>query len=95
MRADLILVKPVVTEKGTRLQNSNTYAFFIHPDANKHMVRELIEKLYNVEVGAVRITNRKGKVKPTGRQRRLKARANKKIAYITLFKGAIGTVETK
>lgn len=92
MRSDLILIKPLVTEKTTRLQGQNTYVFVVHPDANKNQVRQLVEKLYNVEVSAITILNRKGKVKPAGLRRRLKARPDRKIAYITLSKGSISTV---
>ena len=68
-----IIKKPLVTEKGTHQSQQSftatrtmparggSYAFEVHPDASKPMVREAVEKLYNVKVSSVRTSNRKGK----------------------------------
>lgn len=68
-----IIKRPLVTEKGThqsqqsheatksRPARGGAYAFEVHPDASKPMIREAIEKIYNVKVAAVRTANRTGK----------------------------------
>jgi large subunit ribosomal protein L23 len=62
-----IILRPLVTEKGThQAQTVNAYAFMVHARANKHQIREAVEKLYNVKVAAVRTQNRRGKPKRAG-----------------------------
>ena len=68
-----IVKKPLVTEKGThqsqQSQNATptmparggAYAFEVHPEASKPMIRQAIEKIYGVKVLTVRTANRKGK----------------------------------
>jgi large subunit ribosomal protein L23 len=57
-----IIIKPLVTEKTTHQQEKrNTYAFQVHPQANKHQVRQAVEKTYGVKVVRVRTMVRKGK----------------------------------
>ena len=83
-----IVRKPLVTEKGTHQSQQThvatrtmparggSYAFEVHPQASKPMVRQAIEKLYNVKVLSVRTSNRKGKTRrvrfKTGTTRRWK-----------------------
>ena len=68
-----IIKRPLVTEKGTH-QSQQTfeatwtkparggaYAFEVHPGASKPMIRQAIEKLYNVKVRSVRTSTRRGK----------------------------------
>lgn len=57
-----VIIKPLVTEKSTRLQElANTYAFQVAPGANKHQIKQAIEQLYDVKVADVRTMTRKGK----------------------------------
>ena len=67
------IIRPLVTEKGThqsqqsfaatgsRPARAGAYTFEVHPDATKPMIREAIEKIYNVKVLSVRTANRRGK----------------------------------
>ncbi len=51
----LIIQKPLITEKGTRLkETSNKYVFKVHPKANKRQIKQAIEDLFNVHVKDVR-----------------------------------------
>ncbi len=62
-----IIVRPLVTEKGTyQSEKLNAYAFEVAPDANKTQIRQAIEKIYDVKVREVRTANRKGKPRRTG-----------------------------
>ena len=57
-----VIIKPLVTEKSTHQQTTrNAYAFQVNPAANKHQIKEAIERQYNVKVTDVRTMNRKGK----------------------------------
>src|SRR5690606_3755112 len=59
-----IIRGPVVTEKATELVNKlKKVVLDVHPDANKPLVKEALEKLFDVKVKDVRIIIRKGKVK--------------------------------
>jgi large subunit ribosomal protein L23 len=57
-----VIIKPLITEKSTYLQQTrNAYAFKVHRDANKPQIKKAVEQLYNVKVTDVRTMNRKGK----------------------------------
>ena len=62
MDINTVIIKPLVTEKSTHQQTTrNAYAFQVNPAANKHQIKEAIERQYNVKVTDVRTMNRKGK----------------------------------
>ena len=64
-----IVIRPLVTEKGThQSQTRNAYAFEVAPEANKAQIKQAIEKIYNVKVLKVRTATRKGKPRRTGRR---------------------------
>ena len=61
-----VIIKPLVTEKSTHQQQTrNAYAFQVHKDANKHQIKDAVEKLYEVKVIDVRTMTRKGKPRRT------------------------------
>ena len=61
-----IIIKPLITEKGTQMaQANNEYAFQVKRDANKHQIKAAVEHLYDVKVVDVRTMNRKGKPRRT------------------------------
>jgi large subunit ribosomal protein L23 len=61
-----VIIKPLVTEKSTRLQHTrNAYAFEVASAANKNQIKQAVEKLYNVKVADVRTMVRKGKPRRT------------------------------
>ena len=89
-----ILIRPIVTEKMTALQETeNKYAFEIPSDINKIDVKKAVEEKFNVKVSKVAISNRKGKakqmtVKSNGRTIRTDGFAkSKKRAIVTLIDG--------
>ena len=85
-----VLIRPVITEKNTRLTEQGQYTFEVAPNANKIQVKEAVEKIFNVHVTAVNMLIVKGK-----RKRILKSRnfreygreANWKKAIVTLAPG--------
>ena len=85
-----IMIKPIVTEKATKLtEKLNRYTFCVSPDANKYQIKNLVEELYGVKVTSVNTMNYEGKRK----QRYTKAgliRGKKpsfKKAIVTLAEG--------
>jgi large subunit ribosomal protein L23 len=83
MPAYQVLLRPLVTEKGThRSQRHNQYAFEIDPRATKSDVRRAVEDLFSVKVEKVCTQTRRGKP----RKHRFKAGQTKawKKAIVTL-----------
>lgn len=62
-----ILVRPVLSEKGTNLASQGRYVFEVHPGANKTEIRKSIEKVYDVHVDQVKIIKLPGKKRKYGR----------------------------
>jgi large subunit ribosomal protein L23 len=66
MDINAIIIKPLVTEKRTHQQTTrNANPFQVNPAANKHQIKDAIERQYNVKVTDVRTMNRKGKPRRT------------------------------
>lgn len=81
-----ILLAPHISEKATRVGDSaNQVVFRVARDARKPEIRRAVEKMFDVEVDSVTVTNMKGKRKRFGRiQGR---RADWKKAYVSLKPG--------
>ena len=59
-----IMIKPIITEKATRLtEKLNLYTFRVSPEANKYQIKELVEQLYGVKVVRVNTAVVRGKNK--------------------------------
>lgn len=80
-----VVVKPVITEKATMVAEGNAYVFQVAKDANKPLIKEAVEALFNVKVKAVNTTITKGKVKRF--RGRPGVRSDVKKAYVTLEEG--------
>ena len=89
MKINTIIYNPVITEKTTRLAQTNVYAFEVNKNANKFQIAETIAKIYGVEIGSVHMMTRKGKEKRVGRKMITKQMPDKKIALIQVTKGTI------
>lgn len=89
MRADNVIIGPLITEKTTDLATKKVYAFHVHAEANKDQIVTQVQKMFNVTVDAVRTTVRKGETKRVGRKQIPKQMPNRKIAYVTVSKGTI------
>jgi large subunit ribosomal protein L23 len=64
--ARTIILKVLLTEKGTRLQtDGNQYQFQVARDANKLEIKRAVEALFNVHVTKVNTMNCLGKMKRT------------------------------
>src|SRR3954469_45174 len=62
LRPYQIILRPLVTEKGTHQSTRyNAYAFQVNPIATKTQIKAAVEELFNVTVEAVRTQVREGK----------------------------------
>lgn len=85
-----VLVKPVITEKSTRLgEKNNTYAFRVDKTANKLEIKKAVETYYNVQVENVNTTVNVGKKKVRYTKKGIAAgmKPSYKKAYVTLKAG--------
>ncbi len=84
------IIKPLVTEKMTRLTESQSkYGFVVLPDANKLQIKAEVEALYNVSVVKVNTMVYAGKAKKRYTKTGLvRGRTNRyKKAIVTLKEG--------
>lgn len=64
-----IILGPVISDKASWLNNKLKKLFLkVHPEANKKLVRDAIEKLFNVKVKKVNIQIREGKTRVVRRK---------------------------
>ena len=87
-----VIRRPVVTEKSTRASEANALVFEVAMDANKPLIKQAVEALFNVKVKAVNTVLTKGKVKRF--RGRLGRRNDVKKAYVTLEEGHMIDVTT-
>ncbi len=85
MNTFAVLVRPIVTEKSTLLQEQDRYVFEVLPTANKFTVRQAVEQAYNVKVIKVNMVRNGGKLKRYGPRRVMTA--GRKKAVVTLRPG--------
>jgi large subunit ribosomal protein L23 len=80
------IVRPVVTEKSSAAYPlRKEYAFEVHPEANKHQIREALRQLFGVTAVRVRTMQVRRDSVVRGRTRGLTARWKK--AIVTLKEG--------
>ncbi len=61
-----IVLRPLVTEKGTHISTRyNSYVFEVNKLATKLEIRQAVESLWNVRVVSIRTQNRVGKPRRT------------------------------
>ena len=62
-----VILKPVVTEKSMDGMAHQKYTFLVHPDANKTMIKEAVEKMFpGTKVAKVNTMNQDGKKRRRG-----------------------------
>ena len=59
-----VILKPVVTEKSMNAMAEKKYTFLVHPEANKSMIKEAVERMFEgTKVAKVNTMNCEGKKK--------------------------------
>lgn len=62
-----VILKPVITEKSMAGMGEKKYTFLVHTDANKSMIKEAVEKMFDgAKVKKVNTMNCEGKKKRRG-----------------------------
>ncbi|MBR6896972.1 MAG: 50S ribosomal protein L23 [Lachnospiraceae bacterium] len=62
-----VILKPVLTEKSMNEMSDKKYTFLVHPDANKTMIADAVEKMFDgVKVASVNTMNMDGKKRRRG-----------------------------
>jgi large subunit ribosomal protein L23 len=81
-----VVLRPMITEKATRLGGENKYMFEVRREANKIQIKEAVEKGFDVKVLNVNVMVMKGKPRRI-RGNRIKHRPDWKKAVVTLAAG--------
>ena len=86
-----ILIKPLVTEKITSLNEKGKYGFVVEKNANKVEIKKAVEKMYGVNVEHVATMRYPGKEKVRYSQTKImKGRTNSyKKAIVKLAEGEV------
>ena len=79
-----VILKPVVTEKSMAAMGEKKYTFLVHPEANKTMIKEAVEKMFaGTKVESVNTMNCEGKERRRGRTSGKTAATKKAIVKLT------------
>ena len=79
-----VILKPVVTEKSMNAMSEKKYTFLVHPEANKTMIKEAVEKMFpGTKVASVSTQNLDGKNKRRGMIVGKTAKTKKAIVKLT------------
>ena len=79
-----VILKPVITEKSMAGMNEKKYTFLVHPEANKAMIRDAVEKMFEgTKVRKVNTMNILGKTKRRGMTVGKTAKTKKAIVWLT------------
>ena len=79
-----VILKPVNTEKSMADMADKKYTFLVHPEANKTMIKEAVEKMFaGVKVSSVNTMNCEGKSKRRGMTFGKTAKTKKAVVKLT------------
>ena len=79
-----VILKPVITEKSMNAMTEKKYTFLVHPEANKSMIKEAVEKMFpGTKVESVNTMNMDGKTKRRGMTFGKTAKTKKAIVKLT------------
>ena len=80
-----VILKPIVTEKSMAAMGEKKYTFLVHTEANKTMIKEAVEKMFEgTKVKSVNTMNLDGKTKRRGMTFGKTAKTKKAIGVIRL-----------
>ncbi len=80
-----IVIRPIITERGTNSMSIGRYTFEVSIGANKHQIKKAVEDLFKVHVENVNTMIVKGKIRGFGRSSG--KRKNWKKAVVSLREG--------
>ena len=89
-----VLLRPVLTEKSMAGMAAKRYTFMVHPEANKVMIKEAVEKMFpGTKVEKVNTINLDGKSKRRGLVVGKTAKSKKAIVQLAADSKEIDIVE--
>jgi large subunit ribosomal protein L23 len=80
-----VILKPLLSEKAYQAMGAGKYSFWVHPNANKTLVKNAVQKAFGVNVVSVNVQSVRGRHKRVGRYSGLTA--ERKKAIVTLKEG--------
>ena len=79
-----VILRPVITEKSMAEMGDKKYTFYVHPDANKIMIKEAVEKMFEgTKVEKINTMNLDGKTRRRGTSVGKTAKRKKAIVKLT------------
>ena len=79
-----VVIEPVVTEKSMNAMAEKKYTFLVHPEANKTMIKEAVEKMFEgAKVAKVNTINSEGKKRRRGLVVGKTAKTKKAVVQLT------------
>ena len=79
-----VILNPVITEKSMAAMGEKKYTFLVHPEANKTMIKEAVEKMFDgAKVKTVNTMNLDGKTKRRGMTFGKTAKTKKAVVTLT------------
>ena len=79
-----VILKPVITEKSMDGMATKKYTFLVHPEANKTMIKEAVQKMFpGTKVASVNTMNCNGKNRRRGMVVGQTAKTKKAIVQLT------------
>ena len=79
-----VILKPIITEKSMAAMGEKKYTFLVHTEANKTMIKEAVEKMFEgTKVKSVNTMNLDGKTKRRGMTFGKTAKTKKAIVTLT------------
>ena len=67
MKAQDVVIRPVITEKSMSGNAEKKYTFEVHPDVNKIEIAKAVEELFGVQVKKVNTLHVRGRMRRQGR----------------------------
>lgn len=86
MQNVVIVIRPIITERSMTNAGLGWYTFAVEKTANKDQIRKEVERLFKVNVKAIRTEVVKGKTTAAGRGKRKSKKADWKKAFVRLAK---------
>ena len=78
----LVIKRPIVSEKTTKLSEERKYTFEVDRNANKIQIKQAIEELFGVKVEKVNVINGVAKAKKVGQHAGFTPKVTKAIVTL-------------
>jgi len=88
MSQNIIILKPIVTEKALAAQQlQDKYAFWVAPQVSKNQIAVSFQTVFGIKPVSIQTLTLKGKFKTNWKTRKTSQKSDRKKAIITVPKG--------